>query len=89
MSPAAQNAWANATEDQRTELVENLRRIFQLSQDATIEDVNRALAELDEYQQKNGSSLTSLSSRLSVESIAETEVRTRLGISRELWRKYA
>ena len=77
-----------ATQDQRAELIENCRRIFQLSQDATIEDINRAMAEADEYQQKNGSALTALSSRFRTKSPAEEEVRQRLGISSERWNRF-
>ena len=66
---------AAATDQQRFEMCESLRRILQLSADATIEDINQALAAIDAYRSRNGTAL----------SAAEEEVRQRLGISRERW----
>jgi hypothetical protein len=91
-SPAAQEAWAAATAQQQFELLEHLRRIFQLSADATVEDINRALLDADSYQTKKKTSV--LTSPLSLSALAvipaavlspDEEVRQRLGISRDRW----
>ena len=70
-----QQTWAAASDQERLQIIELLRRILQLSDDATVEDINAALLEID----ARGTALTA----------AEDQVRERLGISQERWLKYA
>jgi len=78
-------AYAGATPEQIAELHTLLRRLFQLSDDATIEDMNRALIAFEQGEL----ALNALSAELPMDAAMRSKIQRLCGISDASYRKYA
>jgi hypothetical protein len=82
----AATTYEDATPQERGRLLDLLRRVLKLSDSATIEDINRALIQLDEVDPSEP--ITALSATRYPISAIEEEVRRKLGISVERWNRW-
>lgn len=82
----AATTYEDATPQERGTMIEQLRRVLALSDTATIEDINRKLIELDEFV--SNEPITALSAIRCSISAEEEEVRRRIGVHPDVWRRF-